>query len=76
MIRSRGSQSQVGPDAAIERPLIGQADRFDFAKFLAREIIIIGIAIAAVLAAMVFWDRSDMRQVEQQDNYTVAPPVE
>ena len=76
VIGSRDSQSQVGLDAAIEQPLIRHADRPDFAKFLAREVIIIGIAIAAVFAAMIIWDRSEMRQVEQQDNYTIAPPAE
>lgn len=76
MIRSRDSQSQAGAIATVEQPLVGPDDRSDFAKFLAREVVIIGIAIAAVFAAMIFWDRSAMREVEQQDNYTVAPSAE
>lgn len=74
IIRSR-SELQAGPDAAIEQPLIGQADRSDFAKFLAREVLIIVIAIAAVIAAIIVWDRSAMRKIDQ-DDYTMASPAE
>lgn len=76
LIRSRESQSPSELTATCEQPLVGPNDRSDFAKFLAREVIIIGIAIAAIFAAIIIWDRSEMRQVEQQDNYTVAPPAE
>lgn len=76
LIRSRDDQSPPVPSSAVEPPLIGPDDRTDFAKFLAREILIIAIVIGAAIGAFYFGIEAYQNgQIAEEPDYTVAPPA-
>lgn len=74
LVRSRGKQSHPDPVITVAPPLIGPTDRSDFAKFIAREIVIVVIAIGAAIGA--FYFGMEAYQKNPQADYTEAPPAE
>lgn len=74
LIRSRDAQAPPESIPAVESPLIGPDDRKDFAKFLAREVLIIIIVIGGAIGAFYFGVKAyqSSQNVETRD-YTVAP---
>ncbi|WP_447754278.1 DUF6804 family protein [Sphingopyxis fribergensis] len=73
LIRSRVAQALPEPFPAVELPLIGPDDRKDFAKFLAREILIIIIVIGGAIGAFYFGVQAYQSSQNEARDYTVAP---
>ncbi|MBU0825082.1 MAG: hypothetical protein KKA44_08280 [Alphaproteobacteria bacterium] len=72
-IRPRDFPSDREIVSAAERPLIRREDRADYTKFVAREILIVAVSIAATFVAIFAWDKFVISKEAETEKYSVAP---